>query len=89
MLKQRKNERSGHWFRSERLFSVDGFWYFSTREGVEMGPYETRRDAQIEAGLLRELLMGTPPGLATRTVQEFIADGQALGRSAQPRIKLA
>lgn len=30
------------WYRSERYFTVDGSWYFSTREGVDVGPYSSR-----------------------------------------------
>lgn len=30
------------WYRSDRFFCVDGSWYFSTREGVDIGPYSTR-----------------------------------------------
>ncbi|WP_198292182.1 DUF6316 family protein [Teredinibacter turnerae] len=33
------------WYRSERFFRADGQWYFSTREGVEVGPYPSRSSA--------------------------------------------
>ncbi len=80
----RKNEQTKHWFRSERLFTVDGFWYFSTREGLDLGPYESRSEAQIEAGFLRELLMGQPGEDPGRTVQRFVREGEAFGRSLTP-----
>lgn len=47
----RKGEESKTFFRSERFYKIDGRYYFSTREGVEVGPYETKVDA--EAGLDR------------------------------------
>lgn len=33
------------WYRSERFFCVDGKWYFSTREGTDVGPYANRSAA--------------------------------------------
>ncbi|SMF20880.1 hypothetical protein SAMN02745866_01312 [Alteromonadaceae bacterium Bs31] len=33
------------WYRSERFFCVDGSWFFSTREGVDIGPYASRHSA--------------------------------------------
>jgi len=32
-------------FRSERFFCVDGDWFFSTREGCDIGPYSSRLSA--------------------------------------------
>ena len=29
-------------FRSARVFSINGTWYFQTREGFEQGPFEHR-----------------------------------------------
>ena len=29
--------------RSDRFFSADSAWYFSTREGAAIGPYESKR----------------------------------------------
>ncbi len=37
-----------HYFRSDRLFSVNDKWYFSTREHLDQGPYTTRNEAEIE-----------------------------------------
>ena len=31
--------------RSERFFQRDSYWYYSTREGVDIGPYDTRTGA--------------------------------------------
>lgn len=41
-------------FRSDRFFSSQGEWYFTTREGVTLGPFESRELAQ--AALLDHLL---------------------------------
>ncbi|WP_369602885.1 DUF6316 family protein [Hahella sp. SMD15-11] len=33
-------------FRSDRFFCVAGKWHFTTREGVEIGPFSSRERAQ-------------------------------------------
>ena len=43
-------------FRSDRFFCEEGNWYFTTRENVIRGPYESREDAERELMLyLRDL----------------------------------
>lgn len=43
-------------FRSDRFFCEEGKWYFTTRENVIKGPYESREDAENELMLyLRDL----------------------------------
>ena len=32
-------------FRSDRYVTVNGEWYFATREQIDFGPFRTRRDA--------------------------------------------
>ena len=77
---QRKDEPAKSWFRSNRLFSVDGAWYFSTREGMEIGPYDTRRDAQVEAGFLMALLNDREPDVEPEAVvQSFLSEARSLG----------
>lgn len=33
-------------FRSARIFSINGTWYFATREGFDEGPFERREDVE-------------------------------------------
>lgn len=33
-------------FRTDRFFTVDGQWYFTTREQVDFGPFGTQLDAR-------------------------------------------
>ena len=82
----RKDEDVRTWFRSDRVFLQErGSWFFRTREGIEIGPYETRFEAEIEAGLLKELLRKDESEDARReTVREFIADGVAMGHELSP-----
>lgn len=43
----RKDENANHMkFRSDRLFSSDSAWYFSTREGENFGPFINKKEAQ-------------------------------------------
>ncbi len=42
----RRGEKSKKWVRSERFFEVGGIWFFSTREGIDVGPYVSEREAK-------------------------------------------
>jgi hypothetical protein len=41
----RKGESDTPQDRSERLFIQHDYWYFRTREGMDIGPYDTQLDA--------------------------------------------
>jgi hypothetical protein len=32
--------------RTDRFFQKQGYWYYSTREGVDIGPFDARDDAE-------------------------------------------
>jgi len=52
-LRHRKGETGPIPFRSGRFFSADGSWYFATREGTNVGPFESlqlARAALIDYG---------------------------------------
>ena len=88
MMVGRSNEKPRTWFRSERVFLVDGRWFFHTREGVDVGPYETQFEAEIEAGMLRELMRESAPsdsGLSV--IREFVLDSYAMGRPLTPNFR--
>jgi hypothetical protein len=81
----RANERSQTWFRSERVFLSNGRWYFHTREGVDVGPYESQFEAEIEAGMLKELLRERAGGDgALNVIREFVLDSYVMGRPLTP-----
>jgi len=44
-IQPRKNEDGGTYFRSGRFFKVNDAHYFSTREGTEIGPYDSMESA--------------------------------------------
>lgn len=55
---KRKGEDGHSPFRSERVFNVGAEWYFSTREGKDVGPFESKDEAEAELTLfLRKLAM--------------------------------
>jgi hypothetical protein len=87
----RTNEESKTWFRSERVFLSNGHWYFHTREGVDVGPYDTQFEAEIEAGMLKELLrerLGASGPVsgdhAMDVIREFVLDSYVMGRPLSP-----
>lgn len=42
----RENEISIPATRSLRFFQRDGYWYYATREGVDIGPFDSVDDAE-------------------------------------------
>lgn len=68
----RNNEPSKTWFRSDRFFRSDERWYFYTREGISVGPYRTRFEAEIDAGMLLSLLRDTPTEQTHRVIRDFL-----------------
>lgn len=84
MISARTNERPQTWFRSERVFLSDGRWYFHTREGIDVGPYESQFEAEIEAGMLKELLRERPGADPLGIIREFVLDSYEMGRPLTP-----
>lgn len=50
---QRKTDdpRSIH-FHASRIHRINGLWYFQTREGGNIGPFESREHAENQVALL-------------------------------------
>jgi hypothetical protein len=71
-MQNRKNESQKIWFRSERVSRIDGRWYFHTREGLDVGPYESRFEAEIDATLLMASLKAADPERAKTVIREFM-----------------
>lgn len=44
-MKKRQGENEQAWFRSNRFYNVKGAWYFTTREGVDHGPFDSQQEA--------------------------------------------
>ena len=71
-MELRKDEAPKLWFRSERFFRCNGRWYFHTREGFGVGPYENRLAAEIDAGILIDQLRQALPEQAVSVIRDFI-----------------
>ncbi|AZT82667.1 hypothetical protein EHN06_03410 [Marinobacter sp. NP-4(2019)] len=44
----RKGEQERNWFRSDRFTTINGQWFFQTREGTFEGPFDSVNEAQME-----------------------------------------
>ncbi|ARU54986.1 MAG: DUF6316 family protein [Pseudomonadales bacterium] len=44
----RAGEKDKTWFRGDRFYSIQGEWYFTTREGSEEGPFGSKKEAEME-----------------------------------------
>jgi len=42
----RENESAKGWFRCERFIVSDRNWYYMTREGSQLGPFKSKKDAE-------------------------------------------
>ena len=89
MKVSRSNEDPRVWFRSERVYmAADKEWFFQTREGIDVGPYESQFEAEIEAGLLKELLQACDSEEEVmQAIREFVLDAFDMGRALSPRFR--
>lgn len=46
-MANRSGEAGIHPFRNDRFFQMEDFWYYTTREGVNIGPFDSCYDAQL------------------------------------------
>ncbi len=51
LFRARHGENPQRFFRSDRMFTVGHSWYSATREGVDMGPYRNRGEAEAALAL--------------------------------------
>lgn len=47
----RGGENQKTWFRTDRIQNVNNQWYFMTRESTQVGPFGSRREAELELNL--------------------------------------
>ena len=41
----RSKEKDKVWYRTDRIFSIGAKWYFTTREGNNVGPFASKNEA--------------------------------------------
>lgn len=80
MLCGRREEEPALRFRSDRIFHGTGGWYFHTREGIDVGPYATRFDAEVEASMVKALLLDqcVEDLDCDAVIREFVEDSYTL-----------
>lgn len=44
-MRRATDSEDRHWFRSDRFFTSDGSWFFTTRESANFGPFTRYPDA--------------------------------------------
>jgi hypothetical protein len=72
LVKVRDGEGQKTWYRSERFFHVDGVWLFATREGIDVGPFDSELEAkQHERRLVSLLARARTPEEAYRIIYEY------------------
>lgn len=60
--------------RGSRYFQKDGYWYYATREGVDIGPFDSLHDAEHGVSDFIDFVMHAEP--------EVLASLESYGRAA-------
>src|SRR5690606_17317146 len=47
--------------RSGRFLQKEGYWYYSTREGVDIGPFDSRVDAEVSVSAFIDIISASEP----------------------------
>jgi Domain of unknown function (DUF6316) len=47
--------------RNGRFIQKDGYWYYTTREGVDIGPFDQREDAENGVGEFIDFICASEP----------------------------
>ena len=51
MMNRKTDDPAGVYFQTGRVHNLNGKWYFMTREGRNIGPFESREEAEKEIAL--------------------------------------
>jgi hypothetical protein len=57
----RTGEHSAIPSRESRYFDKDGYWYYKTREGVEIGPFDSLHEAEHGVSDFIDFIMHAEP----------------------------
>ena len=55
MVQRKTDPPNAVHFHAERYYTIAGLWYFLTREGLNVGPFETKESAEVNFALLLHL----------------------------------
>ncbi|MFW6092431.1 MAG: DUF6316 family protein [Pseudomonadota bacterium] len=68
----RAGESPRTWFRTSRFFNIGGAWFFTTRENIDVGPYDSKAAAERDVARLIEILSETSTDAEARlAIHEF------------------
>ena len=67
----RDGEAPQHWTRSSRYFNVGSMWFFSTREGIDVGPFEHKKEAVDHCKTLLKSLQDLSEHQAFKLIFEY------------------
>lgn len=54
---------------SSRLLQKGGYWYYATREGVDIGPFDSRADAELGVCEFIDFIRASEPTVANMLKQ--------------------
>lgn len=55
--------------RSTRFFSADGYWYYNTREGVAIGPFDSLSEAETGVSDFIDFITHAEPSMSETLVK--------------------
>ena len=56
--------------RSKRFFKKGDYWYYSTREGVDIGPFDSMHEAEIGASEFIDFIIHAEPAIV-QTLERY------------------
>ncbi len=63
-IENRSGEAGAIPSRKGRFLQKDNYWYYSTREGVDIGPFDSREDAEVGVGEFIDFICASEPKVA-------------------------
>lgn len=58
--------------RSDRFFAVNAYWFFATREGADIGPFETKSEAQTGLQNFIDFISIAPPETRDQFLSKYV-----------------
>lgn len=58
--------------RTDRFFAVNSRWFFTTREGADVGPFDTKNDAQLGLDMFIEFIHIAPLETRDRFLSKYM-----------------
>ena len=80
----REGEQEADQSRTSRFYETDDGWYLRTREGISVGPYSRKFDAQLAASLLSPVLDQVESPTDTITAIHRFSQDPGYGPVPQP-----